>query len=457
MKTMRKLFAMVLALTMVLAMATTAGAATVTVENALSGVEYKAYQMATVTPSSDGTSYSYISTSDWVNFWTQDAVKNYFTVITDGNNTIVTPVSGLGDTEAAAIAKAAKAFATSLTETAKVTATTAEDPTANFDLADGYYLLTSGGGSLCAVDTIIDGKDVVLSEKNSSLPNVDKKIATADGTETEISAAIGETVTFKLTVNAGENIANEMQYVIHDIMGEGLTLNTDSVKVTLTKAGQTSAENVAFNLVTENITDGCTFEITFTDALTTAVGDTITVTYDATLNENATEENVNTAKIGSSTSEVTVKTYKFTFDKVDGNDVALTGAKFKLYSDAECTQEILVVADGDNAYRVAKNGETGVEIESAGAKITVSGLKEGTYYLKETVAPAGYVLSTEAKTVTVGGAETSNPDFDFVNVKGDELPETGGMGTTLFYIVGGLMVAGAAILLVTKKRMGAAE
>ena len=174
------------------------------------------------------------------------------------------------------------------------------------------------------------------------------------------------------------------------------------------------------------------------------------MTYTATVNENATTTETNEAKIEDSSSTVTVKTTEFTLNKTDGTN-PLAGAKFKLYvldGAAETGyKEIPVVKNADGTYRPAVGTETGVEIEAGTA--TVKGLDpELTYYVKETEAPAGYVMIEDYKVV-------ANGEVTVVNVKGDELPETGGMGTTLFYTLGGMMVAAAAVLLVTKKRMSA--
>ena len=138
----------------------------------------------------------------------------------------------------------------------------------------------------------------------------------------------------------------------------------------------------------------------------------------------------------------------------------LTGAKFKLYDAATDGNEIPVVKVSDGVYRVAVAGETGVEIEAGAAQIF--GLDEKTYYLEETVAPAGYNILTERVAVAIV-ADTVNADgilnskINVINNAGALLPSTGGMGTTLFYVIGGLLVVCAAVLLVTRKRMRRAE
>ena len=148
----------------------------------------------------------------------------------------------------------------------------------------------------------------------------------------------------------------------------------------------------------------------------------------------------------------------------------LAGAKFKLYADQNCANEIKLVADGDNAYRVAKTGEKAVEsIETnATSALTIKGLKgTTTYYLKEIEAPKGYNELENAFVFTIASAnvssnlvttsnkwvEETSTGIHIINNAGTTLPSTGGMGTTVFYVVRGGLMAVAVVLLVTKKRM----
>ena len=148
-------------------------------------------------------------------------------------------------------------------------------------------------------------------------------------------------------------------------------------------------------------------------------------------------------------------------------EVALAGATFTLSKNADGSNPIALVSKGNNVYRVAKTGETGTVTEittDATGKFTIEGLDADTYYLTETAAPAGYNKLAGPVTIVIGangvvnGTTEASQGVDEVKVlnqSGTELPSTGGIGTTVFYVVGGLLVVGAFILLVSKRRVGA--
>ena len=217
-------------------------------------------------------------------------------------------------------------------------------------------------------------------------------------------------------------------------------------------------------------------------------GATITVTYTAHLNEKAY---VNTAGGGTDNknrvyleysnnpristsldhtpeSEVCVYTYQLNNTKYhdeanSGNE--LEGAGFKLYSDADCKNEVELYQDGEFYYPIKNaTGKEAVEMKSAAnGQFNVKGLDAGTYYLKETTPPAGYsacdktriVISATHDEHNVNLSGESNLNNKIINIKagGITLPSTGGIGTTLFYVVGGGLMVAAIVLLVTKKRM----
>ena len=134
--------------------------------------------------------------------------------------------------------------------------------------------------------------------------------------------------------------------------------------------------------------------------------------------------------------------------------------------------EVKLIKDNElDAYRPVKGEEVGEEMFSASGtgKFNIVGLDAGTYTLLETTTPSGYntcepitvIISAthtekkEGTDATTDLTNSKNMNNKVVNKKGSTLPSTGGMGTTIFYVVGSILVLGAAILLITKKRMSA--
>ena len=212
-------------------------------------------------------------------------------------------------------------------------------------------------------------------------------------------------------------------------------------------------------------------------------GATITVTYTAHLNENAvvngSTDNKNKVQLQYSNnprnsaywgftpeSEVCVYTYQLNNTKYHDEDKPgneLEGAGFRLYSDEACEHEVELYKEGDFYYPIT-TGKTAVEMKSAAnGQFNVKGLDAGTYYLKETTPPAGYSACDKTKIVIsathdvnhVSLSGESNLNNKIINKKagGITLPSTGGIGTTLFYVIGGGLMVAAAVLLITKKRM----
>lgn len=129
----------------------------------------------------------------------------------------------------------------------------------------------------------------------------------------------------------------------------------------------------------------------------------------------------------------------------------MTGATFKLYDAATDGNEIKVVKVSDGVYRVAEASEEGTEIEAGSA--IIKGLKgdDTKYYLEETKAPNGYNILTERKEVTISSIETNTSNV--INKAGAELPSTGSFGTKVFYLVGSILLIGALIFMISKRRM----
>ncbi len=378
-------------------------------------------------------------------------------------------------------------------------------------LADGWYVIKDV--------TNLDGMDDANSawiiqvsgaeeiEIKNAKPSVDKQVldeladaeaGSTDGWGESADHAINETFQFKLTATIPADVDfdayDTYKVVFNDSMSEGVVF--DSIASVL--VGNTAIEDY-----TTAGTDTSDWTLTIDDVKSYGVnlanGVTITVVYNAHLNEEAivddvsrtggdkNDTNCNTVYLqysnnpdatGAGTSglgqteEDTVWVFTYRVDNTkyaesETGDV-LPGAGFKLYSDADCTTEVPVIwSDTLGAYRLTTGDETGVEMVSADdGTFNIVGLDTGTYYLKETSTPTGYntcaivtvmVDADHAEqsdgTVNLDMESSSNIDNSIVNKSGSSLPSTGGIGTTIFVVGGGAMVAAAGILLVSKKRM----
>ena len=476
-KTIKKLMAALLAVALLCAMAVPAFAAegaatgTITIDKAINGESYTAYKIFDVVSSKEETdgnkTYVYKVADGWTDFFNDSTVTSYVTVDTHGQPTWRTGKDTVTDLQT--FAKLALDYAPKKSITGK-TAIAANNQAVISGLTAGYYVVSTTAGSLCVLNT--NGSNLEIDEKNEA-PTIDKKI---DGNKDSNDAAIGDVVNYTVTIHAKKGATG---YVLTDTMTKGLTFNND-VKVTVGSNELTPTRD--YTVATP--VDGATFKVTFTENyLNTIDGDTeIVVSYTATVNKNAeigtTTGNTNTAQLkygNKSTvdSKTTTYSYKFDLVKTDNSKKLLTGAKFKLYDSQTGTTPVKLIKDTTTGnYRVAETSETGaieeIEINSYNA-VTISGLNKKTYYLEETLAPAGYNKLTERQPVELGkegfvanatltgsgvkGAEWTEGGVRVINNTGATLPSTGGMGTTLFYVIGGGLMVAAVVLLVTKKRM----
>ena len=472
MKHAKKLVSILLAMVMVLSMSTAVFAVqgtndnsgSITINNAEEGHTYNAYQILVLESyNTDAGAYSYKANAAWEG-WLESQTK-YVSIDAQGY------VTWVEKADAAAFAKEALAHAKEAS-IAPDAIKTADSTTVVFtDLNLGYYLVDTTLGTLCSLDTTTT--DVEMYEKNEQPPV--KKEVKEDSTENwgdENTAEIGDVVEFRTTIGAKPGAEG---YVLHDVMTEGLTLNPDSIDATGLTKGQ-DENNGDYHVVTTGRTDGCTFEVVFHQSyLDKITEDTdIVVTYSAVVNEKAViydGANTNKTKLqfGEDNRDETTwdetKTYTFKVDvvKTDGDNKVLDGAQFKLYNAKTGGNEIALVEVSDGVYRLAKDGETGVDyITTVNGQLEINGFDANTnYYLEETKAPDGYNKLAERVEIAVKEdnleASVSNGTLQsggvqIVNKTGDKLPGTGGMGTTVIYIVGGVLVAGAAVLLILRSR-----
>lgn len=484
MKHVKRIVGFVLALVMVLALsvgAFAAGTNTITVKNAVKGQRYELYKILDLSVNENQTAYSYTVNSTWADFFKSPDGKGltYVNIDTQGY------VTWKDGADVAAFAKDAEAFAKGLNALKTITADKDGDITFS-DLEAGYYLVTSTLGTKATVGTTPGTPNPVIQEKNEVPTNV--KTVEEDSTGKYGStndADIGQTVNFKSTITAQPGAEN---YVFEDTMSAGLTYKNDAKVYT----DETMTTELAAANYTVNNTpgDGKTFTITFQQSyLDTITAETkLYVKYSATLNKDAVvgpggNENKSTLKYGDasntkSTPDSKTITYTWKIDvfkytmvkateegKTDA-EKALAGAQFVLYKMVGDVKYYAIVnADNQitgwtvNAYDSTESEKASVITTPGSGEFSITGLDSDTYYLEEIVAPAGYNTLSGPVTVVIndkGGVtynETSTGTVKVLNQSGTELPSTGGMGTTVFYILGSVLVLGAAVVLVTRKRM----
>ena len=359
----------------------------------------------------------------------------------------------------------------------------------------------------------------VTAEPKSDVPTVDKKVKDNDVSAEYKDAAdynIGDSVPFQLKATLANNVSAYTTYkvVFHDTLSMGLTYNRDA------KVSIDGKETNGFTVTSTANDDGTTTLTVSCDdvkALGAGNNSVITVEYTATLNQNAEignpgnsnkvyleySNNPNKSETGNNETgntpekEVLVFTYELDTTKVDGQnaDTKLKDAKFVLLNSdgtkvAKITNgkfdgwQALPDAGSDGKIAVESWPTENILTSGDNGLFSVTGLDAGTYKLREIVAPAGYNLlkdditvvitatigkndgkstvtelkvAVDSGTPTAGNTETGIVNVTVENKKGATLPETGGIGTTIFYTVGGILVLVAVVLLVTKKRMNGTE
>lgn len=480
---MKKLFAVLMSIVLVFAMGTVAFAAdagSITITNAVDGANYEIYKMLDFAPSNAaGDKGIYTIVTGWEDFFAASPATNYFTVVSNGDQTTVTLKDGV-DAVDQTLAKAAIKYAEdngiAATRTQNAAGTNVEFT--GLDL--GYYAIDTSLGTLCALTNT--NSDFTAAEKNEK-PDIDKfvqedseKNNADEGWGKVNDADIDQQVNYKSTVTVGLGATN---YVMHDTMEAGLTFNNDVV-VKLADGTEVNASNYT---VVYPATDGHTFDVKFNDDFIAglAQGTQFTVYYSATLNENANivvDGNDNTVYLSYGedstweTAEHKTTTYTWKIDvlkfTMDGeNKVSLAGAVFELLDkDGNAIKFSEVAGAAVPTYKVDAEGAITQITTDANGKFEIVGLDEGAYKLHEVSAPEGYnklaadldvVITSEydeenlTATYKINAADPATIEVE--NKTGGLFPETGGIGTTIFYIVGGLLMLAAVVILVSKKRM----
>lgn len=507
---MKRIFTLMLALMMVLALSVTAFAAgpyTITINNSAAGHTYEAYQIfAGDLETANG--------------------KTVLTNITWGSGVTTQGQAALGDAAAKAESltteEDARAFAKAVVPyLTNPSVSTAGDGTYTIaDLDSGYYLVKDKDNTLTNADDFYTAylmKVVgnVTAAPKGDKPTQDKQIKHNENGEWGVVGdnQIGDTVEFR-TITKVPNTSGytKYDYIIHDTMSAGLTSNVKASADITIKVNDATVLPAEYYTVTANgnsfsvqvdilkaIQDGKLAHDNELYTYYTGVLNADAKVYDEGKQDNvayleySNNPNVDTDKGKTPEKKVYDWTFKMGINKVNENGGQLTGAKFALskngtlkVADMNCNDEgipavttglIGMVKISDGEYRVAVDGDTNVVYVVDAGNPVIKGLDDAIdYYLYETKAPAGYNLMSEpvhfvisasyaadgsnytSVTVTVGAAAASDTlSANVVNKSGSTLPETGGIGTTIFYVLGSLLVVGAGVVLITRKRMGKSE
>ena len=335
---------------------------------------------------------------------------------------------------------------------------------------------------------------MTINEKNGA-PTVDKEVL-EDSTNTYgkgNDADVGDTVTFRATIKVTDG--DPQNYVLHDKMSEGLTFK-GITSVTRTNAG-TSANNTLNGTDHYTLKQGsdladsdCTFELAFKENVLKP-NDVVVVEYTAVINEKAvigSTGNPNEAtleyKNGTRGQTSSTKTYTWKIDIYKyfqdsaGIKKPLKDATFVLYRRNSSNNPEYAKISANKIEWVTEKDQATPLISDADGKIAISRLDADTYYLEETKAPTSYnpltspieikiehsTMNETSASATITykqqGTEDSATNItstenrvEVENKTGTTLPSTGGIGTTIFYVVGGGLMVAAIVLLITKKRM----
>lgn len=509
MKLIKKIAAIMFAFMMVVSMScnvkadegttpTTGKTGTITINNAIPGQTYTIYKIldlesysSKVVDGKETGNFAYKPSSEWESFIKGKNVRDKYFIF-DGEY-----VSWKENADPAEFAKLALDYAkqdgstvkTSTTNTAPAASAGQTTSTVTFDkLSLGYYLVDSSVGTLCSLDTT---KPTVEIKEKNGVPSVEKKVYNGTDYDDSNNANIGDTISFQTTINVKKGATN---YKLHDEMSNGLKL--------IEQVGSSYVSAIAYNndgtgksnlkkdddyiiTVDSNLNK---FDIDFTKYTDQHTNEEykIVVVYNAILQSDAVignsgnlnktwltygDNNTETNKSETITKTFEMKVFKFYKDKNDSNtEKGLAGATFKLTKGSEDANNITFVKTSNktatnDVYRVAKKGEAGTvtTITSPDSgKFKIQGLGAGTYYLTETKQPDGYnKLSSPVKVVIndtgeifVNSSTTANTGYVKVeNKSGTVLPSTGGAGTTMIYLIGGALVLGSGVVLVTKRRV----
>ena len=445
MRKIKQTLVMLLAAVMLLGTVTTAMAATamsdkgsVKITNAVAGVTYKLYRIFDISGISGDNKAAFITNAKW-----NDAVRNFGLGFGEFVGTDVGSAVTIKNFNSA---ENAQELAKKVVEAAAANSI-APDATASSDasgeklienLQYGFYVMVSDrqGDAVTRYTTftVMSANAVEVNEKNTKAPTIDKKVDELQATSADFNQVLNYTIT--VTAAAGTDT-----YTITDALPAQITLDTNSV--TISKNGA---------------------------ALALKDNDVLVVSYQATLQPNTTtmDAYTNTATLSygedkSISDTADVFSGHITFEKRDNHNNILAGAKFVVknldgqYAKLNGSGHTWAFDSWVDAVEQA----TVITTENTTTAVIVRGLKSGIYTLVETEAPNGFVKGSDTE-ITINkelSEEQGNRLIGLftekavvINTQGSELPETGGIGTTIFYIAGALLAVSAVALLIVKRR-----
>lgn len=449
----------------------------ITITGALQGQTYTIYEMLKL-ESFSGNNYSYTIATGWDDFFKEGADGAAY--MKKDENGYMSFIAGKdGDADRREFAQKALAYATKTSGiNTKNESTKENENSVTFkDLPLGYYLVGSTTGALCGLDTT--HKSVSIEEKNG-VPSVEKTITSGGDLAADFksnSVNIGDTISFQIKIDVKKGAKN---YVLHDELSSGLTLIQNNV--TKEYVHVQANDNITDTMSTSDYTFGQSqngFTVTFKPEFLKKHENeeyTILVNYYAILNDQATigsSGNVNKTILDygesnkTTPSTTTTHTFGIPVFKYTGTETekkGLAGAKFKLYTDAQCKDKNVVKVKENGTDYIVGETDTNDNVITSGTEVfNINGLKAGTYYLKEIEAPKGYNKLANPIEVQIDdngnvkvmkdGKLTDATQVEVLNKSGTVLPSTGGAGTTMIYLVGAVLVLGSGVVLATKRRV----